>query len=425
MKIIKEIQNNTKAQKNILIILKLLKKIMVIFSNIFLNVYIFKSLNGDFNLYLCGLIVAIIFAEIFSFIIFLFLSKKNSMIIYRASFILDALLIVLVLLIKTPTLPIIFMFYALQELSNCCFYGPHEIGEMKATNHKDSSKFLMTSTMMSSVIGIVSPFLNGLIINKISYALLFVIIGCVAIIMLVVSLFLKSIEVSSRKLRLKQFCKIAFKKKHMISYYFSFMTFRFSVGGTIYIILPVLLYMKTNSEFTLGIYSSIFAALTILSLLICMFVKNKKILMYTSIIFICLSCIALSIWSIFCMFIIFNAIYYSFGKIYENEIYSTRLNVIKTNELSDFKKEHHIIYDIFANSGYILGYLLIMLFYNVIASANALTLSVAILGLVMLVSLYCLIKAQKYYNLEIEKEEKFEIEKGKDNTSFDKDVQKQ
>ncbi len=405
MKSISQIKQDPKAQKSILIVLKLLKKVMVVFSTIFLNVYIFQALDNNFTMYLCGLIVSIVFAEIFSLIIFSILSKKNAMLIYRMSFVFDAILIILVILIKTPTLPIIFMFYALQELSNCCFYGPHEIGEMKATSHKDSSKFLSLSTIMTSIVGVISPFFSGLIVDRLSYTILFIIVGVVAIIMLIFSFCMKDFDIVSRKLKIKEFCSKSFKKPHMVSYYFSFLMFRFSTGGTIYTILPVVLFMKTGSEFSLGTYSSLFALLTIITLLIFMFVKRKKIFTCVSVALICLSCLVLSIWSTFIVFVIFNAIYYSFGKIYENEIFSTRLNVIKTNELSMYKKEHHVMYDIFANIGYLCGYLFIMLLYNVIKLANALTIIIGILGMLMIVSLILLLRAQKYYQFELLKEE--------------------
>lgn len=405
MKSISQIKQDPKAQKSILILLKLLKKVMVVFSTIFLNVYIFQALDNNFTIYLGGLIASIVFAEIFSLIIFSILSKKNAMLIYRMSFVFDAILIILVILIKTPTLPIIFMFYALQELSNCCFYGPHEIGEMKATSHKDSSKFLSLSTIMTSIVGVISPFFSGLIVDRLSYTILFIIVGVVAIIMLIFSFYMKDFDIVSRKLKIKEFCSKSFKKPHMGSYYFSFLMFRFSTGGTIYTILPVVLFMKTGSEFSLGTYSSLFALLTIITLLIFMFVKRKKIFTCVSVALICLSCLVLSIWSTFIVFVIFNAIYYSFGKIYENEIFSTRLNVIKTNELSMYKKEHHVMYDIFANIGYLCGYLFIMLLYNVIKLANALTIIIGILGMLMIVSLILLLRAQKYYQFELLKEE--------------------
>lgn len=405
MRSIAQLREDSRTQKFVLIVLKLLKKVMVVFSTIFLNVYIFQALDNNFTLYLCGLLVSIVFAEIFSLIIFSILSRKNAMIIYRLSFVFDAILIALVLLIKAPSLPVIFMFYALQELSNCCFYGPHEIGEMKATNHKNSSKFLIVSTIMTSIIGVISPFLSGLIIDQMSYTVLFFIVGVVAILMLVVSIFMKNFDIVGRKLKMKEFCSKAFKKSHMLSFYLSFAFFRFSTGGTIYVILPVVLFMKTNSEFSLGSYSSIFAALTIISLLIFMFISKKNAITVASVVLICISCLTLSIWSTFTSFIVFNAIYYSFGKIYENEIFSARLNVIKTKELAEYKKEHHVIYDIFANIGYLLGYLVIMLLYNLIPSADALILAISILGLVMIASLVFLVRAQMLYKTEIKKEE--------------------
>ena len=408
MRSIAEIKQDEKVQRAVLITLKLLKKVMVVFSSIFLNVYIFQALDNDFSMYLIGLISAIVFNQIFSLVIFSILSQKNAMFIYRASFVFDIFLIILVIFIKSPTLPIILMFYALQELSNNCFYGPHEIGEMKATGHKNSSKYLVISTIFTSIVGIVSPFLSGLIIDKMSYTILFIIVGFIALVMFVVSIFMKDFDIISRKLQLKQFCQKAFKKPHIKSFYLSFTFFRFSIGGTVYSILPVVLFMKTNSEFSLGTYSSIFALLTILSLTIFMFIKRKDIVTIVAVVFMCVASIVLAFFSTFAMFVVFNAIYYSFGKIYENEVFSTRFNVIKTKELENYKKEHHLVYDIFANIGYMLGFLLIFLLYSVIPSADALTIIIGGLGLFMIISLILLMRAQNLYVKEVAYEESAE-----------------
>ena len=46
-----------------------------------------------------------------------------------------------------------------------------------------------------------------------------------------------------------------------------------------------------------------------------------------------------------------------------------------------------------------------MLLYNVIKLANALTIIIGILGMLMIVSLILLLRAQKYYQFELLKEE--------------------
>ena len=68
MRSIAEIKQDEKVQRAVLITLKLLKKVMVVFSSIFLNVYIFQALDNDFSMYLIGLISAIVFNQIFSLV---------------------------------------------------------------------------------------------------------------------------------------------------------------------------------------------------------------------------------------------------------------------------------------------------------------------------------------------------------------------
>ncbi len=398
---LQEIKKSDKKQKNVLIGMKLLKNVMVIFSTIFLNVYIFKSLNNNVELYICGLLCSIGFAELISFVLFHVLSRKNTMIVYRCSFVLDIILIVSVLFIKTPTFPIILLFYFLQELSNACFYGPHEIGEMQHTSSKNSNKYLAKSTSISSLVKIVSPFLSGLIINKMSYAVLFVVVGVVAAIMFALSIFMRDFDVRDNKLDLKTFCKKAFKYPQARRFYLSFTFFRLSMGGTIYTILPVILFMKTGSEFSLGSWSSLFSFLTIVTLLTFMFVKNYKLKVILSVAMICCASLLITFWTSLVSFIIFNVVYYMFEKLYENEIFSTRLNVIKLPELEKYKREHHLIYDLFANIGYAVGYSVILLLYKTIPSANALSMIISIVGLLIIVSAILLILSKKSYEKEI------------------------
>lgn len=393
-----EIKENEIQQKRVLIILKLLKNIMVIFSTIFLNVYIFKALDSNFGLYLLSLIITVVLSEIASLVLFKFLSKRNAMIIYRLSFILDAFLIVLVLFIKTPSFPIILLFLFLQELANTFFYGPHEIGEMKATSASSSKKFLAKSTIITNLAKVISPFLSGLIIDKMSYAVLFIIIGINAIIMFFVSLFMRDFDIKDTKLHLKEFNRKAFKYSSVKNFYLSFAFFRLSLGGTIYTILPTVLFMKLGSEFSLGGWSSVFALFTILTMIIFMNIKKSKFIIILSNIMICLSCLLITFWTGIVSFIIFNAVYYTFEKLYENEIFSERLNAIKIPELEDYKKEHHLMYDVFANVGYLIGYLLIWILYKLIPSANTLSIIICIVGMLLIVSAYLLIKSKQDYS---------------------------
>ena len=141
---------------------------MVIFTTIFLNVYIFKALDSNFNLYIFGIIFTILMSEILSLSVLKVLSKKNATSIYRLSFVVDILLIIAVLLVNAPSFPIILLFYFLQELSNSLFYAPHEIGEMKATDKSSANKFLAKSTIFTSLAKVVSPFLSGLAIDRLS-----------------------------------------------------------------------------------------------------------------------------------------------------------------------------------------------------------------------------------------------------------------
>lgn len=391
---LQEIKENTKKQKILLICEKLLRNIMVIFSSIFLNVYIFNSLDNNINLYLCALICSIVFAEIISVVVLHIINKHNAMIIYRLSFVFDTLLIVLCLVIKNPTFPVVLVFYFLQELGNSCFGCPHEIGEMKATNTKDSKKFMANSSIVSNLTKIASPFLSGLIIDKLSYTWLFVIVGIVTITMFVVSIFMRDFDANDGKLKLKEFCQKARKYPHVKNFYYCYGFFRLSMGGTIYTILPVVLFLKVGSEFSLGSYSSIFALLTIITLLCFMKSKNYKLEIILSLVMISISCFLITFWSSFISFIIFSVIHYMFERLYENNLYSTRLNTIKVPELENYKREHHLMYDLSANIGYLVGYGLILLFYNLVPSANILMILIGAVGLLFNVSGIFLIKSK-------------------------------
>lgn len=384
-------------QKNILISMKLLKNIMVIFTSIFLNVYIFQALDSNFELYLYCMIFTTVISQILSFVVLKFMSKKNAMIIYRLSFVFDILLIIAVLLIKTPSIPIILMFYFFQTLSDICFSIPQNIGEMKATDKGNTNKFWAKSTIFTSLTKIVSPFLSGVVIEKLSYSLLFIIIGVVALIMLIISFFMNDFDIKNSKLELKEFRNKCSNYPHVKKFYWSFMFFRLSMGGTIYAILLVILFMKIGSEFSLGSYSSIFALLTIVTMIIFMFIQNKKLNIILSTSMICVSCIIITAWTTLISFIIFNAIYYMFEKLYENEIFSMRLNAIKIYELESYKKEHNVMFDVFGNLGYLIGYLIILLLYKTIAYANILSIIICLIGLFIIISAVLLIQSKVQY----------------------------
>ena len=160
----------------------------------------------------------------------------------------------------------LYLFRILYSLAKTCYSVPYEIVIMGSNNHKTMSNFLANVNILNYLATIFTPIFSGFIIEKFSYNILFVILSIEALLIIIISLQIKSFYVDEKKVNLKSYFSKIKKYSHLSNIYKCMFFRRISLQGAITDLLPVLLFLKIGSELSVGSYNSMFAIISIVSL---------------------------------------------------------------------------------------------------------------------------------------------------------------
>ena len=174
---------------------------------------------------------------------------------------------------------------------------------------------------------------------------------------------------------------------------------RISLQGAITDLLPVLLFLKIGSELSVGSYSSIFAVISIISLSILKIVNKKNIqkrfyIPFAIIIFI--SSIFLILNTSFTTLLIYYILMNSLGSVIESESCSVVYDAINVDELSKYKREHQITFNIYMIFGQIISYSFALILYTYFYNANILSIAINIMMFFSILAATYLQKTETY-----------------------------
>lgn len=390
-------ENNRK----IISIIAFLRKFISAFFTLFFNIYVLKIVD-DIGLIIKFNLVGIVFEFIFSVLILSFITNKNAKIIYNSSFIQLIICILLLLIMKENICKYVYIFRILYSLERVCYAAPYEMVIMGSNSNKTMSNFLANINILSSLATILTPIFSGFIIEKFSYNILFLILVLEALIIIFISTQIKDFYISDKKVNLKEFLNKIKKYPHLKDIYNCMFYRRISSQGAITDLLPVILFLRLNSELSLGAYNSLFAILSISFLYLLKIINKKRIskkfyISFAILIFI--SSIILVYYPNFITLIIYYILMNTLGTVIETESCSLVYESIKIEDLNDYKREHDIVFNIYMLIGqvisYSFSYILYVYFYNV----NILSIVVCVLMFFLIISSIYLQKTEKHLSL--------------------------
>ncbi len=380
-------------------IISFLRKFIRVFFNLFFNIYILKIVNNDLSFIIKYTLFGVFVEFIICYTILKFINSRNAKFIYKASFPLLILNILALLVFKENIVKYIFLFKILERLAEVTYSMPYELIIIGSNDNKTMSSFIANINILSGIATILTPIFSGFIIQKFSYYILFVILIIEALIIITISFKIKDFTVNDKKLELKEFFKKVKNKKHIQDIYKCMFYRRISSQGAITELLPIILFLRLGTEMDLGTYNSLFAIISIISLQILKIVNSKNIKKgiypYLAII-IFISSILVVYNASFTTLLIYYILMNSFGTIIESESCSKVYAAIKTDNLSEYKKEHILTYNIYMTIGQIISYSLVYILYNYFYDVNILSISVSILMFFLIISTIYLRKTEKY-----------------------------
>ena len=384
--------------KKVISIIVFLRKFVSVFFTLFFNIYVLKIVN-DVGIVLKYNLVGVIFDGLLSIIISSKLNNKNAKFIYNSSFIQLIICIILLITLKDNICSYLYLFRILYSLTKTCYYVPYEILIMGSNNHKTMSNFLANINILDYLATIFTPFFSGFVIEKFSYNILFIILSIETLLIIIISSQIKSFYVDNQKINLKEYFSEIKKYPHLSNIYKCMFFRRISLQGAITDLLPVLLFLKIGSELSVGSYSSIFAVISIISLSILKIVNKKNIqkkfyVPFAIIIFI--SSIFLILNTSFTTLLIYYILMNSLGSVIESESCSVVYDAINVDELSKYKREHQITFNIYMIFGQIISYSFALILYTYFYNANILSIAINIMMFFSILAATYLQKTETY-----------------------------
>lgn len=328
-----------------------------IFYSLFFNIYILENVTSNvvylFSYYIIGILIAI--ALYYPF--YKILNKRTSVWLYRASFVFSFVIIILSMVINSRFAYSLILINSLRYVYNMCFYIPNEIATMANTTHKNVNKFLALKSVFNILVTVTFSIIVSYMFEHFNVVWLFAIMLIDVIAMFILSFFITQFGVNEG-FKPVQFMRKARQSPHMKSMYLCHFFKRMSEAGVVQTLIPIMLYMKLGSEFSLGILASIASILTICALPI--FIRAYKARHWTLIIGEILT-ITIAILLIAFTTPVVYIIYYFFNKIvvslFTNAHHSSLFASIQYNNMANYRKEHSYFYGLIGLSAEIISYL--------------------------------------------------------------------
>lgn len=378
-----------KENRKYIAIISFLRKFIRVFFNLFFNVYILQIVNNDLIFIIKYTLFGVIINFILCYVILKFINSKNAKTIYKASFPLLILCILALLVFKDRIVKYIFLFKILEGLAEICYSLPYELIVIGSNNNATMSSFIANINILSSISTILTPIFSGFIIQNFSYYALFVILIFETLIIILISFRIKDFTVSNKKLEMKKFLKKIKNQKYIHNIYKCMFYRRISSQGAMTELLPIILFLRLGTEMNLGMYNSLFAVLSIVSLQILKIINKKQLKKafypYLAII-IFISSLLVVYNSSFITLLMYYIFMNSLGTIIESESCSVVYSAIETKDLIQYKKEHILTYNIYMTIGQIISYTLVYVLYNYFYDINILSVVVSVLMFFLIIS---------------------------------------
>ncbi len=384
----------TKEKKFLLAISTLIQMIFTFFE-IFFSIYVY-DISNNLNIIIC---YTIINAFVFSFgviVLYKYLNKKLLSSLYKLSFLMSLICIALTFTISSNTIYMIFITQAFLKITHIFYYLPHEVATMNSNKKSQMSKFLGISSTLSLISGFLSPFISGIIIDYSSYYIIFSILFVLALICFILSFNVEIVKNDTQKYGLINFIKQSHKNKGIKIGYLSHMFYKLSADGIASSFLSLLIFLKTGTNFSVGLYSALASVISGVALIIyCYFNQNKSLTMIINTIIQVVVSFIIIIWSSIIVFFIYYFIKKITSKIISNGINSTVFSIVHNTELEQCKIENFCVYNFYHHIGTVIACLIGLFVYNIMNNTLSITILLAVFSSSQIISTILLNKCDK------------------------------
>ena len=249
-----------KKEKKYLVIINLFSQINFAFFTIFFNIFTYQ-ITQNINIVLLCLIVSRLSMTSIHYIAHYFHHRRTLDIMFRVGFLICILCTSLTFFITPERLVLVFIVRILYGISEGSFYIPYEISVMSKNSKNQMRKFVGAYDALGIVAAVLSPFISGYLIDYLSIKVLFIFMIICTIICFYISFQIHFMHDRIEHISLPKYLSVLRQDKYMQMGYFGYAIGVFAKNGAVENILPVLIFMKTGTNYSVGIYSALSALL--------------------------------------------------------------------------------------------------------------------------------------------------------------------
>ena len=385
--------------KKILATLSILRKIIETFSNFFFGIYLFKIVNGDFNFLLSYAAFCAISGFLYGYFLMKYINAKTAKKIFRLSFICEIISALMLLILKNDIVNYIWLFAAISRFSKSSYYAVFEVTLIRSAKNHSLSSFIAGVGILSSFISLLSPAFIGFLISDFSYEAAFILLLVNAVIATLLASMVDFKVIKSDGFHPIIFWKKALKKKTMREAYLATFLRRFSgTDGVLEYLLPVLIFMALGTEFSVGSFSSFFAAIYMVFLeVVRVFNKKgagKRFYVPLSLLNFSSSILMISNFNTTTILIFYFTIQTG-TKLIMTESASMLYAVGIKEKLEKYTREHQFTWNICLTLGNLVGILVAYVIYNFFYSQTVFALIIVILTAFAVLEAYLLQRVEQ------------------------------
>lgn len=351
----------------VIILDRAIGNIIELFLNTFLAAYFYKITQDNMIYISMYYIISWIMATIGAIILSDYIKRKNKVALYRCGTLIKAIYILLIIILKEQILNYIWLIAIMYGISVATTGFPFNMMESELVSDKERTKYTGYKSAIGEISTVVAPIFLGTYITYTSYEIAAVLVFIFSIIKLIISCFIKNINVTKEKVNFRKFIKAVkenpqypIKKLYIIEFFKGI-----TVHGVLSIVISLLIIYEVKTELNLGIWSSFFSICMVISMFI--FAKkydkhNSRFILNICAFSIIISFIMLLLKINMTTIVLYNIIYYVFIKIL---LSITEIRLFDYSNKPPFEKElnteYFIFREIFLNLGRVVGYIILLI----------------------------------------------------------------
>lgn len=374
----------------VLILDNILCKIFSVFTGIFLSAYFYKiSEEYVFQLALYN-VVGWVFATLGAVFLADIIKRKDKIWFYRIGIIIKTIFAFTILILGQDITDHVISLGVLYGLMTATNGFPFNMIESENITNGERIRYLGYGNALTGIVSIVAPLIIGRYITETSYTATAMPIIVVTILELLVSFFLKSKNKTTEKLNLRSFFNKFKKDKTLWKLYVIEFLKGFNRNGVMSLIASLIIIRALPNDTAIGDWSSVFAALSAVAMLIfAKFYKKSHQTIVVSIftLVILASTILVLISPNFISIVFYNIAYDVFLFVIDR---ISNANLFDYSNSGIYKNRYNTEYftfrELFLNAGRILGYLTLMLLalFGVVSTAINTMFIVVIISIIIM-----------------------------------------